>query len=206
MKKSILFFVLIFFGLIGFAQKVIDPKYKNPSLGNKNSGTVVSLNLDKNLLVKIYGESQSDRIYNKCQAEFNSFNQKGDEIWIYADEFFGGEKKVLKAGDYMLVASAKSKELGTNWNDKISSMLIPLSLKIELFMDDKFQGAKTEAYGYGNYDRENNSKGFTGDYYVFKDSDKHTKGGIYFVSGADRFDANDNISSLKISINPNYKP
>ena len=56
------------------AQNRIDDKYKNPSLGNKTSTTVVKPNLTKDMLVKIVGVSESDRVFDKCQAEYNSFN------------------------------------------------------------------------------------------------------------------------------------
>jgi hypothetical protein len=184
-----------------YSQNVIDPKYKNPSLSNKNSTTAVKLDLNKDLLAKIYGESQSDRVFNKCQSEYNSFNQNGDEVWLYADEFFNGEKKILKVGDYTLVASSKSKELGTNWNDKISSMLIPTSLKVTFFMDDKFGGLSAQTSGFGAINLESGATGFRGDYFTFQSQGKYSKGGIYFIEN--RIDGqticvNDQISSLKI--------
>lgn len=201
MKTTIICAAFLLCISYSYAQNVIDPKYKNPALGNKTNTTVVKPALTKDMLVKIVGKSQSDRVFDKCQTEYNSFNQNGDEVWIYEDEFFNGKKKILKVGDYTLKGSAKSHELGTDWNDKISSMLIPLSLKITLFMDDNFTGLKTEAAGYGNYDKENGYSGFTGDYYTFRDLGKHTKGGLYFVSNGvnnQMINASDNISSLKI--------
>jgi len=201
MKKIITGIAILLFTGFVFAQKIIDPKYKSPSLGNKTSTTVAKLNIDKSLLVKIYGESQSDKVWAKCQSEFNSFNQNGDEIWVYEDEYFNGRKKILKVGDYTLKGSATSHELGTDWNNKISSMLIPVSLRIDLFIDDNFSGLKTETSGYGTINRESGEKGFKGDYYTFKDLGKYTKGGLYFVGnglGSPSYNANDNISSLKI--------
>jgi hypothetical protein len=183
------------------AQNRIDDKYKNPSLGNKTSTTVVKPNLTKDMLVKIYGKSQSELVFDKCQAEYDSFNQNGDEVWIYADEFFNGNKKILKVGDYTLLGSATTRELGTNWNDKISSMLIPNSLKIIVFMDDKFNGLKAETSGFGVINMESGATGFKGDYYIFQSQGRFSKGGIYFQEnkvGAVTISANDQISSLKI--------
>jgi hypothetical protein len=183
------------------AQNRIDDKYKNPSLGNKTSTTVVKPNLTKDMLVKIYGKSQSELVFDKCQAEYDSFNQNGDEVWIYADEFFNGNKKILKVGDYTLLGSATTRELGTNWNDKISSMLIPNSLKIIVFMDDKFNGLKAETSGFGVINMESGAIGFKGDYYIFQSQGRFSKGGIYFQEnkvGAVTISANDQISSLKI--------
>lgn len=201
MKKIATIVLMLIINYSVQAQNRIDDKYKNPSLGNKTSTTVVKPNLTKDMLVKIYGESQSDRVFDKCQAEYNSFNQNGDEIWIYADEFFNGKKKILKVGDYTLKGSSKSHELGTDWNDKISSMLIPLSLKITLFMDDNFAGLKTETAGYGTVNMETGEKGFKGDYYIFQSQGRFSKGGIYFQEnkvGTVTISANDQISSLKI--------
>lgn len=200
MKQIKLLLALLIISIATYAQNRIDDKYKNPSPGSKTS-TFVQLDFNKDLLIKQYGKSQSDKIFDKCQAEYNSFNQNGDEVWIYANEFFNGEKKILKVGDYTLVASAKSKELGTNWNDRISSMLIPAGLTVEVFMDDKFAGLKAIVVGYGFKNRETDEKGFKGDYYTFKDLGKYSKGGIYFVAnqaGSPMILANDNISSLKI--------
>ncbi|SDJ72284.1 hypothetical protein SAMN04487898_10495 [Pedobacter sp. ok626] len=201
MKTTIILCALLFSFSFGYAQNVIDPKYKKPELPSNASQIKSKAVFNKDLLISVYGKSQSDNVWDKCQAEYNAFNQNGDEVWIYEDEFFNGKKKILKVGDYTLKGSAKSHELGTDWNDKISSMLIPLSLKITLFMDDDFGGLKTEADGYGNYDRENGYSGFTGDYYTFRDLGKHTKGGLYFVGNGvnnQMINASDNISSLKI--------
>lgn len=201
MKKIVTIAIAIVISYAAQAQNRIDDKYKNPSLGNKNSSTIIKLDLTKDLLKKIYGESKSDKVWDKLQAEYNSFNQNGDEVWIYADEFFNGEKRILKVGDYTLVASAKTKELGTNWNDKISSMLIPMSLKVTLFMDDKFGGLSAQTSGYGVTNMESNATGFRGDYYTFQSQGKQTKGGIYFAEkngGGEIICVNDQISSLKI--------
>ena len=80
-------------------------------------------------------------------------------------------------------------------------MLIPLSLKITLFMDDNFAGLKTETAGYGTVNMETGEKGFKGDYYVFQSQGKYSKGGIYFIENkieGKQISANDQISSLKI--------
>lgn len=201
MKKIITCIAILLFTGSGFAQKIIDSKYKNPSLGNNKTTSFAKMPLTKDMMVQIVGKSQSDRVFDKCQAEYNSFNQNGDEIWIYEDEFYNGRKKILKVGDYTLKGSATTHELGTDWNDKISSMLIPVSLRIDLFIDDNFSGLKTETSGYGTINRESGEKGFKGDYYTFKDLGKYTKGGLYFVGnglGSPSYNANDNISSLKI--------
>jgi hypothetical protein len=198
MKKLIVFIAIILLGGHGYAQKTIDSKYKKPSLGNQKATTAVKMPLTRDMMVQVTGKSGSDRIFDKCQAEYNSFHQNGDEIWIYEDEFYNGKKKILKVGDYTLKGSATSHELGTDWNDKISSMLIPVSLKIDLFMDDHFSGLKTSAAGYGIINRERDDKGFKGDYFTFKDLGKYSKGGLYFYGTEISYNANDNISSLKI--------
>lgn len=186
---------------LAVAQNKIDAKYKKPSLGSNLSTIATSTSFSKELMMKVYGKSLSDKILDKCQAEYDSFNQNGDEVWIYSDEFFNGEKKILKIGDYTILGSSTSRELGTNWNDRISSMLIPLSLKLTLFIDDKFTGLSTTTSGYGVTNMETGTVGFKGDYYTFKSDGKYSKGGIYFVGnqiGTERVDANDQISSLKI--------
>lgn len=201
MKKiaTIVFMLIINYSVQ--AQNRIDDKYKNPTLGNKTSTIALKPNLTKDMLVKIYGKSESDRVFDKCQAEYDSFNQNGDEVWIYADEFFNGDKKILKIGDYTLLGSATTRELGTNWNDKISSMLVPNSLKIIVFMDDKFNGLKAETSGFGVINMESGATGFKGDYYSFQSQGRFSKGGIYFQenkAGAAAISANNQISSLKI--------
>ena len=201
MKKIATIVLMLIINYSVQAQNRIDDKYKNPSLGNKTSTTIVKPNLTKDMLVKIYGKSQSELVFDKCQAEFDSFNQNGDEVWIYADEFFNGDKKILKVGDYTLLGSATTRELGTNWNDKISSMLIPNSLKIIVFMDDKFNGLKAETSGFGVINMESGATGFKGDYYIFQSQGRFSKGGIYFQEnkvGTVTISANDQISSLKI--------
>ncbi|WP_199141361.1 hypothetical protein [Pedobacter sp. ASV12] len=183
------------------AQNKIDANYKKPALGNKTSTIAAKIPFNKDLMIKVYGKSESDKVLDKCQAEYDAFDQSGDEVWIYSDEFFNGEKKILKIGDYTLLGSATTKELGTNWNDKISSMLIPLSLKVTVFIDDKFKGLSTSTSGYGVISMETGALGFKGDYYTFKSGGKYSKGGLYFVSGqtgAEWILANDNISSVKI--------
>lgn len=201
MKNTILFWSLMLCGICGFAQNTIDPKYKKPSLGSNISTIATKVPFNKDMLVKIYGKSESDRVFDKCQAEYDSFNQNGDEVWIYADEFFNGDKKILKIGDYTLLGSATTRELGTNWNDKISSMLVPNSLKIIVFMDDKFNGLKAETSGFGVINMESGATGFKGDYYSFQSQGRFSKGGIYFQenkAGAAAISANNQISSLKI--------
>ena len=47
------------------------------------------------------------------------FNPKGEEIWFFEHENFKGKKLVLKAGTYTL------QQMGSDWNDRISSILIP---------------------------------------------------------------------------------
>lgn len=201
MKKITSIAIAIAFSYAANAQNRIDDKYKMPERDNSKTSTFLKPPFNKDLLVRVYGKSQSDKVFDKCQAEYDAFNQNGDEVWIYADEFFNGEKKILKVGDYTLLGSANSRQLGTNWNDRISSMLIPTSLKLTLFMDDKFTGLSTQTAGFGVINMETGTKGFKGDYYSFKSQGKYSKGGLYFVSnqaGTTPIEANDQISSLKI--------
>lgn len=200
MKNITLLMTLVAISVASYGQNQIADKYKKPALGSKTSEFAKPV-FNKDLLIKQYGKSQSDKVFEKCQTEYDAFNQNGDEVWIYADEFFNGEKKILKVGDYTLLGSANTRELGTNWNDKINSMLIPAGLVMEVFMDDKFAGLKAIVPGYGVKNRESGEKGFKGDYYTFKDLGKYSKGGIYFVSnqiGSPMILASDQISSLKI--------
>lgn len=202
MKKITLFWSLLLFSTYSFAQNTIDPKYKKPSLGintSKTSTTVIKEQFNKDLLVKVYGKSQAEKMYDKYNSEYKAFDQNGDEVWIYADMYFNGEKKILKVGNYTLLGGNTTKELGVNWNDKISSMLIPVSLKVTVFMDDKFGGLGTSTSGYGVKNMETGAIGFRGDYYTFESAGKYSKGGLYFITPNQQFiSANDNISSIKI--------
>lgn len=70
-----------------------------------------------------------------------SFNQDGTAVWIYKEVYFKGEKKILKAGSYTL------SQLGTDWNDVISSLKIPNGYVIEMYIDDNFKGTSIAIYG-----------------------------------------------------------
>ena len=61
-----------------------------------------------------------------------------------------------------------------------------------------FAGIFLSIAGYGTFNRESGEKDFKGDYFTFKDLGKYTKGGLYFLGNAESYNANDNISSLKI--------
>lgn len=202
MKKSkILFLASLAIGHFALAQNKIDANYKKPSLGGKTNTIIAKVPFNRELMIKVYGKSESEKVFDRCQAEYDAFDQNGDEVWVYSDEFFNGEKKILKVGDYTLLGSATTRELGSNWNDRISSMLIPLSLKVTIFMDDQFKGLTTSTSGYGITSMETGAMGFKGDYYSFKSGGKYSKGGLYFVGsqpGADWILANDNISSIKV--------
>jgi|GEM_PF-2000192 len=71
-----------------------------------------------------------------------SFNQKGDEVWFFEHENFKGKKLVLKAGTYTL------EQLGNDWNDRISSILIPEGYEIQIFENDNFSGYNANLDGY----------------------------------------------------------
>ena len=58
------------------------------------------------------------------------FNPKGEEIWFFEHENFKGKKLVLKAGTYTL------QQMGSDWNDRISSILIHVLYEIEIFEQD----------------------------------------------------------------------
>ncbi|TFF35547.1 hypothetical protein [Mucilaginibacter psychrotolerans] len=200
-KKITLVAGILAISQLALAQNRIDANYKKPSLGSKVSTIATPTPFNKDLMEKVYGKSESDKVLDKCQAEYDAFNQNGDEVWIYSDEFFNGEKKILKIGDYTLLGSASTRELGTNWNDRISSMLIPSSLKLTVFMDDKFKGLAASTSGFGVTNMETGTTGFKGDYYTFKSGGKYSKGGLYFIAGqagTEQILANDNISSIKI--------
>ncbi|MCP9753521.1 hypothetical protein EGI32_21430 [Ferruginibacter sp. HRS2-29] len=86
------------------------------------------------------------------QNELNKFNFHGDEIWLYTDINFKGKKKVLKVtGNNMLEFSLAA--LGPEWNDVISSCLVPNGVKIYLYENDHFNpgsvGSRIEIIGRG---------------------------------------------------------
>ncbi len=200
-KLELITLFLVLISQCAMAQNRIDNKLKKPNLSRSTSTVATQIPFNKDLLVRVYGKSQSEKLLERCQKEYDAFNQNGDEIWVYTDEFFNGEKKILKVGDYTLLGSATTHELGMNWNDKISSMLIPNSLKITIFLDDQFKGLSTSTAGYGVTNMESGAVGFKGDYYTFKSAGKYSKGGLYFAAnqvGSEWIVANDNISSLKI--------
>ena len=71
-----------------------------------------------------------------------SFNPKGDEIWFFEHENFKGKRLVLKTGTYTL------QQMGSDWNDRISSILIPEGYEIQIFENDNFSGYNANLDGY----------------------------------------------------------
>ena len=67
------------------------------------------------------------------------FNYNGDEVWLFSDANYKGEKKVLPIG---IKKSYTLNELGFQWNDKVSSILVPKkgNMYFYFFKDDNFQG------------------------------------------------------------------
>lgn len=191
-----------------YAQTVIDPKYKNPGKGEGTNNKFTSITtFSKDKLIATVGKEKASKMMETYERELYSFNKLGNEVWIYEDEYFNGAKKVLPIGDYTLEGGKYSKGIGKFWNDKISSVLIPLSLKVDFYIDDNFQGLLAQTSGYGTVNMETGEKGFRGDYYSFQSGGKYSKGGIYFVGSglnSKSENANDNISSFRIFKNPNY--
>ena len=62
------------------------------------------------------------------------FNANGNEVWFFEDANFQGKKKVLSPGRYTLA------QLGTTWNDVISSVKVPNGYQVVLYQHDNFQG------------------------------------------------------------------
>lgn len=153
MKKIILANIVLFFTITSFAQVQIDSKYKNPGKVEKNKIDINSIVVSPQLMdsiknnTKKYISQINSSNYQKIQAvhdkEYNAFNIYGDEVWIYEDEFYNGRKKILKLGKYTL------NDLGIYWNDKISSMLIPLKYDVEIYVDDNFKNEHVTLSGYG---------------------------------------------------------
>jgi hypothetical protein len=86
------------------------------------------------------------------QNEINKFDFHGNEIWLYTDANFKGKKKILKViGNTLLQFSLAA--LGQEWNDVISSCLVPNGVKIYLFENDNFNaggiGSRIEIIGRG---------------------------------------------------------
>ena len=76
------------------------------------------------------------------QIPIISFHQKGDEIWFFEHENFKGKKLVLKVGTYT------TQQMGIDWNDSISSILIPEGYEIQIFVADNFSGYNASLDGY----------------------------------------------------------
>jgi hypothetical protein len=81
----------------------------------------------------------TEKMTNKIIA---SFNPKGDEIWFFEQENFKGKKLVLKVGTYTL------EQMGFDWNDRISSVLIPEGFEVQIYTNDNFSGNTTDLNGY----------------------------------------------------------
>jgi hypothetical protein len=96
----------------------------------------IALNANAQLLKK---DIQKGRV---VKNELNNFNPKGDEIWFFEHENYQGKKLVLKAGTYTL------NQMGVEWNDKISSILIPEGYEIQIFENDNFMGNNANLDGY----------------------------------------------------------
>ena len=80
----------------------------------------------------------SDNIINSVAL----FNPKGDEIWLFEHENFKGKRLVLKTGTYTL------QQMGSDWNDRISSILIPEGYEVQIFENDNFSGYNATLDGY----------------------------------------------------------
>jgi hypothetical protein len=153
MKNSIIVSIFIFMNVhCVFAQVKIDDKYKNSgkttsSVHPKTNTSEVAmksiLNSNISLLKKDLTDSEYQQKMKVADAEMKAFNINGHEVWLYEDTMYGGKKKVLKVGKYTL------KDLGIYWNDKFSSMLIPVKLQVTLYANDGFAEPKSIFRGYG---------------------------------------------------------
>ena len=110
-----------------------------------------------------------------------SFNPKGDEIWLFEHENFQGKRLVLKAGTYTL------EQMGSDWNDRISSILIPEGYEIQIFENDKFSGYNANLDGY--WQEGTNLQRWSNDDYCQL---KTVEGDDYHIN------YNDKISSIQI--------
>jgi len=118
------------------------------------------------------------KVSNKIVA---SFNPKGDEIWLFEHENFQGKRLVLKAGIYTL------EQMGSDWNDRISSILIPERYEIQIFENDKFSGYNANLDGY--WQEGTNMQRWSNDDYSQL---KTIEGDDYHIN------YNDKISSIQI--------
>jgi hypothetical protein len=90
-------------------------------------------------------EKISNNILKKERIALNpiaNFNKSGDEVWLFERENFEGKKLVLKVGTYTL------QQMGTEWNDRISSALLPEGYQMQIFAEDKFKGVTIDLNGY----------------------------------------------------------
>lgn len=146
--------VLLLCSCAAFAQIKIDDKYKSPGKQNGapadfskikiSAKTTDSVKLNvSNGIKKNFAASEYEKTKAIADAQINEFNIYGDEVWVYEHQFYNGTKKVLKAGQYNL------QQLGLFWNDKISSVLVPLKYDVVFYVNDNFQGEKILLPGYG---------------------------------------------------------
>lgn len=78
--------------------------------------------------------NEYSRLPLSVQSEIAKFNFEGNEVWFYKNYDLSGDKKVLKVGQFTL------EHLGNDWNDAISSCLIPNHICVQFFVDNHFKG------------------------------------------------------------------
>ncbi len=149
MRYYTLILISLYFVPCSSAQNVIEKKYKNPKI----KGKIIEPNATPDVpVVKVESTEQQRK-----DAELKAFNPNGNEVWIYEHINYNGQKKVLLLGDYNLA------KLGNNWNDKISSMLVPKILTAVVYMDDNYSNATTKIEGWGIASLRSTNKSWIGD-------------------------------------------
>lgn len=126
--KTITLFLLLMLATAALAQQNPVNDQKPIVIPIKNNKPVLGGNTG------ITGGVKPERLPEDVKFDYN-----GDEVWLFSDANYKGEKKVLPIG---IKKSYTLNELGFQWNDKVSSILVPKkgNMYFYFFKDDNFQG------------------------------------------------------------------